>query len=48
MDDRRLRSIIVRIRDEADIAARPGQHDRLHDIADELLDLIDRDDNDGQ
>jgi len=32
-------SLADRIRSEADIAARPGQHDRLYAIADEVEDV---------
>ena len=36
-----LRRIALRIRSEADIADRTGQHDRLHVIADDILAITD-------
>ena len=38
-----LRRIVLRIRSEADIADRTGQYDRLHEIADEIVALVDGD-----
>ncbi|HVE25270.1 MAG TPA: hypothetical protein VNC22_07700 [Sporichthya sp.] len=38
-----LRRIALRIRDEANVAARAGQHDRLNAIADDILAITDGD-----